>query len=194
MAQVRRQEGQPKQATKELSQDASDAARTGLNAAAGAGQTGMDAAAGNAWAGAEMLQRNAQTLHEMWEAGSKMAGQFIQQSTQQFARVFGIAGGGAQQQAMGNMESIIQSGTILSKGMQSISRELFDLANQRLDQNLRRANSLMRCRTPQELVAEYSEFVRENMDESARSTRRLMELSMQIADEAALRMKQPTPG
>ena len=72
--------------------------------------------------------------------------------------------------------------------MQSISREMFEVARVRLEQNLRRADSLISCRTPQELVTAHSDFVRENLEDFFQSTRRIAEISMQMADETARRV------
>jgi hypothetical protein len=179
------------QARQQQERGLNNATKQFFNAASGAARTGVDAAAGTAQAGTDTLQRTAETTNQMWESESKMAGQFIEQSMQQFARTFGMAGESAQQQASRGLDSIIQTGTVLSNGMQTVSRELFNLANRRLDENLYRANSLLRCRTPQEMIAEYGGFIRDNMEEFAQSTRRIMELSTQIADEAARRLMEP---
>jgi phasin family protein len=158
-----------------------------------AARTAREAGMGAALAGGEMLQRNAETAHRAWESGSKMASQLIEQSMQQFARAFGMTGAGGQQatqQLSRNMEALVQSGSIIAGGMQSISREMFEVAHNRLEQNLRRADSLISCRTPQELVTAHSEFVRENLEDFVQSTRRIAEISMQMADETARRVTQ----
>jgi hypothetical protein len=138
-----------------------------------------------------MFQRNTETAQHAWESASKMASQLIEQSMQRFARTFGIAGENAQQatqQSSRNIEAIVQSGTIIAGGMQSISRELFDFARKRMEQNLHRADAVMTCRTPAELIAAQSDLVRDNLEDFVQSTRRIAELSMQMADEAARRM------
>jgi phasin family protein len=43
----------------------------------------------------------------------------------------------------------------------------------------------MSCRTPQDLIAAQTELVRENLEHFVQSTRRVAELYMQMADEAA---------
>jgi hypothetical protein len=77
-----------------------------------------------------MVQRNTETVQQVWESGSKMAGQLTERSMERFARAFGMTGEGAQQateQSSRNLECIVQSGTIFAGGLQSISREWFDL-------------------------------------------------------------------
>jgi hypothetical protein len=149
----------------------------------------MEVSVGAAQASTDMFQRNAETARQAWESNTKMAAQIIEQSMQQFGRAFGIASESAQQHPPRSTESFIQSGTILATGMQSVSRELFDLARQQLEQNLGRADSFMRCRTPQELMQAYNEFVHENLKGFFQSTRRIAEISMQVTDDAARRMR-----
>ena len=110
---------------------------------------------------------------------------------EQFARAFGITGENTQQateQSSRNLESIVQSGTILAGGMQSISRELFNFARKRVEQNLHRVDALASCRSPQEILAAQSDLVRDNLEDRVQSTRRIAEISMQMADEAVRRM------
>jgi hypothetical protein len=44
------------------------------------------------------------------------------------------------------------------------------------------------CRTPQELVAAQSDLMRDNVEAFVNSTRRIAEISMQMADQAARKM------
>jgi hypothetical protein len=175
---ARQHQQQSNRATNEAAKNSSRIARTSMEGSVAAAQASTD-----------MLQRNAQTAHQMWESSTKMAAQLMEQSMQEFGRAFGIANEGAQQQPLHSMQSVIQSGTILASGMQSVSRELFDLARQRLEQNLGRADSFLRCQTPQELMQAYTEFVHENLQGFVQSTRRIAEISVQVSDEAARRMR-----
>ena len=156
-----------------------------------AAPTAREAGLGAALAGGEMIQPNAETARRAWEAGSNIASRLIEQSMQQFARAFGMTGAGEQQatqQLFRNMEVLVQSGYMVASGMQSISREMVEVARKGLEQNLRRADSLTSCRTPQELVTAHSDFVRENLEDFFQSTRRIAEISMQTADKTARRV------
>ena len=169
-----------KETARKLADETSRAARAAAEAGAGAAR-----------AGADMVQRNADSVQHAWVSGSKSAGQLIEQSMDRFARAFGIAGESTQQatqQSSRNLELIVQSGTILAGGMQTISRELFDFTRKRMEQNLQCSDALLRCRTPQEMLAAQSDFMRDNLEDFVQSTRRIAEISMQMADEATRRM------
>jgi hypothetical protein len=156
-----------------------------------AASTAADAGAGAARAGADMIQRNAETVQHAWESGSKMATNLAERSAERFARACGISGEAAQQateQSSRNLESIMQSGTILAGGMQSISLELMNFARKRMEQCMHRVDALASCRTPQEVVAVQSDLIRDNLEDIIQSTRRIAEISTQMADEAVRRM------
>jgi phasin family protein len=70
-----------------------------------------------------------------------------------------------------------------------ISREMMEFGRKRLEQNLQRVDALAKCRTPHELVEAQTDFIRDNLEDLVHSTRRLAEVSMQMADEASRSMK-----
>lgn len=181
----------PRQAERDMSRAAEAAARKTAEETSRAARAAADAGAGAARAGADLLQRSTETMQDAWKSGSKVASQLTERSMAGFARAFGMAGEGAEQaaeQSSRNLECIVQSGTIFAGGMQSISREMFDFARTRVEQNLRRADALANCRTPQEILAAQTDLVRDNLEDLVQSTRRIAEISMQTADEAARRM------
>jgi phasin family protein len=181
----------PRHAVREVNEARNATAQKVAEETSRAARTAREAGLGAALAGGQMLQPNAETAHRAWESGSKMASQLIEQSMQQFARAVGMTGAGGQQatqQLSRNMDVLVRSGSAIASGMQSISLEMFEVARNRLEQNLRRADSLISCRTPQELVTAHSDFVRENLEDFFQSTRRIAEISMQMADETARRV------
>jgi phasin family protein len=181
----------PRQAEKDASHAAQETTRKITEETTRAARTAADAGVGAARAGADMLQRNAESVQHAWESGSKMTTELTERSLERFARAFGIGGESAQQaaeQSSRNLEAIVHSGTILAGGMQSISREWLDFARKRVEQNLHRADALANCRTPQEIMAAHSDFMRDNLEDFVHSTRRIAEISMQMAEEAARRM------
>jgi hypothetical protein len=180
-----------RQAEREATEATKDTARKIAEETSRAARTAADAGAGAARAGADMVQRNTETAQHAWESGSRMASELIEQSMQRFVRTFGIAGDNAQQatqQSARNVESIVQSGTVIAGGMQNISRELIDFARNRMEQNLQLADAVMGSRTPQEFMAAQSNLVRDNLEDFVRSMRRIAEISMLMADEASRRM------
>jgi phasin family protein len=188
VSQVGQQAGQ---AAQEATRNAQEASRKMAEETSRAARTVADAGAGAARAGADMVQRNTETVQQAWESGSKMAGQLTERSMERFARAFGMSGESAQQateQSSRNLECFVQSGTIFAGGWQSISREWFELARKRMEQNMHRAEQLATWRTPQEMLAAQSDLVRDNLEDFVQSTRRIAEISMQMADEAVRRM------
>jgi hypothetical protein len=181
----------PRQAEKEVSQAAQEATRKMAEETSRAARTAADAGASASRAGADMVQRNTETVQQAWETGSKMAGQLTERSMERFARAFGVTGESAQQATEAssrNLESIVHSATILAGGLQSISREWLDFARKRVEQNMHRFDALATSRTPQEILAAQSDLMRDNLEDFVQSTRRVAEISMQMADEAARRM------
>ena len=53
-----------------------------------------------------------------------------------------------------------------------------------MEQSLNKFEGLVRCRTPQDLAAVQSEFLRDNLESFLQCTRRIAEMSVQVADEA----------
>jgi phasin family protein len=181
----------PRQAEKDMSQAGHDATRKIAEEATRATRTAADLGASATRAGADMIEGNAQTVQKAWQSGTEMATRLTERSMEQFARAFGLTGENAQhatQQSSRNLESIVQSGTILATGMQNISREWVEFARKRVQQNLDRVDTLASCRTPQDFWAAQSDLVRDNLEDFVQSTRRIAELSMQIADEAVRKM------
>src|SRR4051794_12080553 len=83
-----------------------------------------------------------------------------------------------------NIEAVAQASTILTKGAQEISREWFDLLQQRLVKNIDATNRLAGCRSLQDLVTIQSDIVRDLLGHTVEGGRRIAEVSMRMADEA----------
>jgi len=54
-------------------------------------------------------------------------------------------------------------------------------------------DALVNTKTPQDLPAAQSDFVRGNLENFVQNARHLAEISMQVADEAARKMSDATP-
>jgi phasin family protein len=146
-------------------------------------------------AGSDVLQHNAEAVQQAWQSGSEMATRLTERSLDQFARAFGITGGETEkavQQSSQSLQAIVRSSAALVQGTQDVSREWFDFARQRTEQNFERLDALMHCRTPQEITAVQSELVRENLEGLLQGTRRLAEVSMKAMDEGFRKMGEST--
>jgi phasin family protein len=116
-------------------------------------------------------------------------------STDQFSRTFGLSGNETQRAAertVRNAETILQSTAAVSKGMSEISREYFELVRHQMENNIERMNELWRCRTPQDVAAVQSDIVRENLESFLESSRRMADVSVKLAEDAAKHMAQNT--
>jgi phasin family protein len=182
-----------RQTERNMSQAARDTARRTAEQASHAARAATDAGAETTRLGAEMLQRNAETIQQAWDTGTKIASQFAEQSMKSLASAFGVpgqAGRNAAEQSTRNLESIAQSGTVITSGMQAISREMVEFARKRMEHNMERVGALTKCRTPHDVVEAQTEFVRDDLEDFVQSTRRIAELAMQMAEEASRRISE----
>jgi hypothetical protein len=94
-------------------------------------------------------------------------------------------GRGFTDQASESLKTVAQSNTVLVRGFQDVSREWFELSQKRLQTNLEGLNALARCRSMNDFVAVQSSLIRDNLEQTVDNSRRMAELTMQLADEAA---------
>jgi hypothetical protein len=128
-----------------------------------------------------------ETLQTSFGAASEMA----RRSTDQAMRLFSLPTGNAQglaEQASENLRAVAQSGTVLARGVQDVSRECLELSQQRWQKNLEGLNALARCRTITDFVALQSSLLRDNLEQTLANSRRIASLTVQVADEATRTM------
>ena len=193
MANPRQSEKDMSQAAQEATRNAQEATRKMAEETSRAARAAAEAGAGATRASADLMARNAETVEHAWQSGSDMAAQLAGRSMDQVARAFGITGESAQhatQQSARNLESMVQSGTILAGGLQNISREWLEFARKRMQENIQRFDVLAGSRTPQEFIAAQSDLLRDNLEDFVHSARRIAEISVQMADEAARKMSE----
>jgi phasin family protein len=113
--------------------------------------------------------------------------QSAQRVADEFGRVFGFGGQNEDltRQATQNIEAITETGTILMRGFQDVSREWLELTQERLRKNAEGMTKLAQCRTLPDLAAVQSDLARDNLNQIIDVTRRVAERSMKVADEAA---------
>jgi len=167
-----------------------EAPREGAEHSGGIAQISADASERAARAGTEILQRSAETVQEALQSSAKIAARLTERSADQFGRVFGISvdeAHKAAQKSSDNLDAIIQSSSVLAEVTQSISREWVNFTRERMEQNFNRIDSLLLCRTPQEVAALQTEFLRDNLESFLHCARWIAEKYMQITDEATKR-------
>ncbi len=141
--------------------------------------------------GAEMIQQNAEAFRRMWQSGLEIASKMGGRSVEDFARVFGLSSDEmrqANEQSSRNVDAIVESTSVLTQGIDGISREWFEFARKRIEQNMQRINDLVRCRSPQQLAAMQSDMLRDNIEDLLHSSRRIAEISARLAEQATGKM------
>jgi hypothetical protein len=95
---------------------------------------------------------------------------------------------GAQTVVRAMQGAVAQSGTAVARGLQDVSLEVFERSQQRLQRNLDGLQALARCRTMTDLVEVQRSLLRDNLEQTVENSRRIAELTIQMADEAARTM------
>jgi hypothetical protein len=173
---------------------AEQAARIGKAAAEQTTRIGQSAAeAGEqvARVGADLLKQNAETMQEAWRFGLNMTTAVMGRSTDQLSRTLGLSGDKAQEateRSAQNAQSILYSTAAASKAMSGMSREYFELVRHQIESSMERMNELWNCRTPQDVAAVQSELMREAVGSILETSRRMADMSIRLADDAAKRM------
>jgi len=113
--------------------------------------------------------------------------QSAQRVAEEFGRVLGVGGQNEDltRQATENLAAITETGSVLMRGFQEVSREWLELTRERLRKNAEGMTKLTQCRTLPDLAAVQSDLARDNLNQIIDLTRRIAERSMQVADEAA---------
>ncbi|MFL6789838.1 MAG: phasin family protein [Bradyrhizobium sp.] len=157
------------------------------------GETAVEAGQEVARAGADVLQQNAETLQSALRFSLDTATAAMGRSTDQFSRTLGLSGDEAQRAAERSARSaatVLQSTTAIAKGMSGMSQEYFAFVRHQIESSMERMNELWRCRTPQDVVAVQTDFVRETVESALESSRRMADISLKATEDTAKRMAQ----
>ncbi|MBO1904865.1 phasin family protein [Microvirga sp. 3-52] len=139
-------------------------------------------------AGTESAQNIAQSMQQVVQNSFGVFSELARRSTGQALQMFARPDGdsrGLTQQASESLKTVAQSNTVLMRGLQDVSREWFELSQKRLQTNLEGLNALARCRSMNDLVEVQSSLIRDNLEQTVDNSRRLAELTIQLADEAS---------
>ena len=155
------------------------------------GETAVEAGQEVARAGANLLQQNAETLQSTLRFGLDMATAVMGRSTDHVSRAFGLSGDEVQQsteRAARNAATILHSSTALAKGMKGMSQEYFAFLRHQIENSMERMNELWRCRTPQDVAAVQSDFMRESVESAMESSQRIADLSLKVTNDTTRSM------
>ncbi len=139
-------------------------------------------------AGAEGAQKMARTMQEAVQTSLSTASELARLSTDRTMQLFSPRTGDAQslaEETSRNLQAVAQSGMVLARGVQDVSREWFELSQKRLQKNLEGLSSLARCRSVPDFMAVQTSLIRDNLEQTLANSRRMAELTQQLADEAS---------
>ena len=139
-------------------------------------------------AGAEGAQVMARTMQEAVQTSLSTASELARLSTDQAMQLFNTRKGDFRSlgdETSRNLQALAQSGTVLARGVQDVSREWFELSQKRLLKNLDGLSSLAQCRSVPDFMAVQTSLIRDNLEQTLDNSRRMAELTRQLADEAS---------
>jgi hypothetical protein len=135
-------------------------------------------------AGVESTQTMAQAMQEAVSNSFSAFSELARRSTGQTLDQPDGTTRGLTEEAAHNLRAVAQSSTVLTRGLQEVSREVVSRSQQRLQRNLDGWQALARCRSMTDLVEVQSSLLRDNLEQTLESSRRLAELTLQMTDEA----------
>jgi phasin family protein len=139
-------------------------------------------------AGADVLRRSTETARDTFQAGLNTATKTFQQAADQFTKVLGFDGPQAKELARRsseNIQAIAQASTVLARGAQEVSQEVFGLIQDRLQKNVDAMNRITSTRTVQDFVAVQSDLARDTLWQVIDTNKRIAGVSVRVAEEAA---------
>jgi hypothetical protein len=138
-------------------------------------------------ASVEGAQTMAQAMQEAVESSFGAFSELTRRASGQGLQIFGRPEGdtlGLSEEAANNLRAAAQSSTALARGFQDVSREVADRSQKRLQRNLDGLQALARCRSMTDFVEVQSSLLRDNLEQTMENSRRIAELTIQMADEA----------
>ena len=139
-------------------------------------------------AGADVFRRSTETARDSLQQGLNTATQTFQRMSDQFTKVLGFNGPQSEEltrRSSQNLQAVTQASTVLARGAQEVSQEVFSLVQDRLTKNIDAVNRIAGARSVQDFVAVQSDLARDTLQQVIDTNKRIAELSVRVADEAA---------
>jgi phasin family protein len=168
----------------EQNKAADEAARTARTVADEAARVGEQTAR----AGADVFRRSSETARDSLQQGLNTATQSFQRINDQFTQALGFNGPQAEEltrRSSQNLQAVSQASSVLARGFQEVSHEVLGLVQDRMTKNIDGLSRLAGCRSVQDFVAVQSDLVRDGLQQVIDTNKRIAELSVRVADEAA---------
>src|SRR3712207_2950315 len=175
--------------TNEQNKAADEAARTARTVTDEAGRVGEQTAR----AGADVFRRSTETARDNLQQGLNTATQSFQRITDQFTQALGFNGPQAEEltrRSSQNLQAVSQASSVLMKGAQEVSHEVFGLVQDRVQKNIDAVSRIAGTHSMQDFVAVQSDLVRDGLQQVIDTNKRIAEVSLRTADEAARAIQQ----
>ena len=143
----------------------------------------------------EHIRDNAEKAQDAMRSGLNSASENTQRFTDQVTQAYGITGEGREEltrQGAQSLEMMTQASTMLTRGVQDLSREWFSLTQERLQKNVEDLSVLARCQSLPDFMAAQSNIMRHNLEQTIEGTRRIAEVATRVANEAGQTLKAET--
>lgn len=168
------------QATAKIGQRAVEASRRVVEESAEASRKATEA-------GAELTRKSADAARDLMGTATSVTSR----GTEQVQRALGLskeAQGEVLSQARQNMDVMVQCGSVLTDGFQTIWREWVGLAQEVAARNASGVNALMRSRSLPDFYATQSSMLKDNVELVLSRSVKLSELSARTANDAVRKL------
>ena len=135
----------------------------------------------------EHIRDNAEKAQDAMRSGLNSVSDNTRRFTDQVTQAYGITGEGREEltrQGAQSLEMMTQAGTMLTRGVQDLSREWFSLTQERLQKNVEDFGVLARCQSIPDFMMAQGNIMRHNLEQSIKGTRRIAEVATRVASEA----------
>jgi len=139
-------------------------------------------------AGADIARRGTETARDALQSGLNTASETFQRMTDQVTKVLGFNGPQSEEltrRSSQNLQAVSQASSVLAKGAQEVSHEVLGLVQDRVQKNIDGQGRLAGCRSVQDFVATQSDLMRDGLQQVIDTNKRIAELSVRVAEEAA---------
>ena len=139
-------------------------------------------------AGADVFRRSTETARDNLQAGLNTATLTFERINDQFTQALGLNGPQAEELARRssqNLQAVSQASSVLARGFQEVSHEVLGLVQDRMTKNIDGLSRLAGCRSVQDFVATQSDLMRDGLQQVIDTNKRVAEVSVRIANEAA---------
>lgn len=143
----------------------------------------------------EYIHAKVEEAQDAMRSGLNSVSENTRRFTDQVTQAYGITGEGHEEltrQGVQSLEMMTQASTMLTRGVQDLSREWFSLTQERLQKNLNDFGVLARCQSLPDVIAAQSTIMRHNLEQTIEGTRRIAEVATRVANEAGQALKAET--